>query len=157
MERKQKKSCRCLKMYLKAARGAGVSYSPFESASAVTKVHSMCQWYGCPSVFITITVDNAHNCLSLRMCFPTANCANCQFPCPTMDASEFLCALAQGAEVFRDNIKIQNANLMKMINENSVAAVLFFKLLIESVRYFKRLLRFPTIISSPRREAWSFL
>ena len=50
-----------------------------------------------------------------------------------MDASDFLCALAQGDEVFRDNIPIQNANLMKMINENSVAAVLFFKLLIESV------------------------
>ena len=49
------------------------------------------------------------------------------------NASDFLCALAQGDEVFRDNIPIQNANLMKMTNENSVAAVLFFKLLIESV------------------------
>ena len=113
--------------------GASVPYSPFESASAVSKAHAMCQWYRCPSVFITITVDDAHNCLSLRMCFPIANHANSQFPCPETDASEFLRALAQGDEVFRDNIPIRNGDLMKMINENSVAAVLFFKLLIESV------------------------
>ena len=80
---------------------------------------------GCPSVFITITVHDAHNCLSLHMCFPIANHANSQFPCPETDASDFLCALVQGDEVFRDNIPIRNGDLMKMINENSVAAVLF--------------------------------
>ena len=93
----------------------------------------MCQWHGCPSVFLTITVEYARNCLSLRMCFPISNHVDSQFPCPSMNASGFLCALAQGDEVFRDNIPIQNANVMKMINENSVAAILFFKLLIESV------------------------
>ena len=114
-------------------RGAGVPYSPFEIASAVSKVHDMCQWYGCPSVFITITVDDGHNCLSLRICFPISNHMNSQFPCPATNASDFPCTLAQVDEVFRDNILIQNANLMKMTNEDSVAAVLFFKLLIEFV------------------------
>ena len=88
--------------------GASVPYSPFESASAVSKVHAMCQWYGCPSVFITITVDDAHNCLGLCMCFPIANYANSQFPCPETDVSEFLCALAQGDEVFRDKLLIES-------------------------------------------------
>ena len=50
-----------------------------------------------------------------------------------MDASDFLCALTQGNKVFIDSIPIQNGNLMKMIKENSVAVVLFFKLFIESV------------------------
>ena len=34
--------------------GAGVAYSPFESASAVSKVHAMCQWYGSPSQIVQI-------------------------------------------------------------------------------------------------------
>ena len=108
-------------------------------------------------MFIKITVDDAHNCLSLRMCFPIANRTNSQFPCPATDASEFkfLCALAQGAEVFRDNIPIQNANLMKMINENSVATVLFFKLLIDSV-YEHLLGLLPDCLSRKTDNYWKF-
>ena len=83
---------------------------PSKAPSAVSKVHAMCQWYGYPSVFITITVDEALNCLSLRMCFLITNHANFQFPCP-------------GDELFRDNIPIQNGNLMKLINAHLLGLV----------------------------------
>ena len=106
-EKEEKEVLKVFQNVLKNS-SAGVPYSPFESVSAESKVHAMCQWYGCPSMFVTITVNDAHNSLSLHMCFPiNSNHVNSQFPCPAMDASDFLCALAQDNKVFKDNIPIQ--------------------------------------------------
>ena len=111
--------------------GAPVPYSSFESASGVSKVYAMSQFHGCLNVYMTISVDDSHSALALRLCVPVKSTnANADFP--ASDAG-FLEALSQGESLFEEKIPIGNAELMKMINANPVAAVLFFKHLIEAV------------------------
>jgi hypothetical protein len=83
----------------------------------------MTQFYGCPNLFITISLNDSKTVLALRMSFPSKNNDN-KFP-QTDDG--FIKALKDGDSNFMETIPISSKSLVNLINSNPVSAALFFQ------------------------------
>jgi hypothetical protein len=84
-----------------------VPFSSSSKAKYISIIYAMVQIYSCPNTFFTFAMDDKHNTLSLRLCFPTNN-GNSSFP--AVD-DNFLESLATGENQFKKDIDISNKNL----------------------------------------------
>jgi hypothetical protein len=104
--------------------GKNVPYSPSERAEATTTLLTMSQIFGPPNIFMTMSMDDAHTALTLRMSFPSSKqAANLLFPATDSGFSE---ALFEGQDMFTDSIPITDAKLFERMNQNPVAAAEYF-------------------------------
>jgi len=110
--------------------GANTPYSPGERAAAVTLLYAQVQMYGLPFVFFTLSLDDTHTVLAIRMCFPTRENGNEHFP--AVDDG-FAQNLNNGNKEFLENIDITDQNLIRLINSNPVAAADFFQMTLEAL------------------------
>jgi hypothetical protein len=108
--------------------GSKTPYSASERASAISTLYAMAQFYGCPNVFFTFNLDDKHTILSIRMSFPT-NMGNIAFPAVDDGLTK---ALQHDEETFVGDIKLNDYNLIKLINSNPVSAADFFKKTLEA-------------------------
>jgi hypothetical protein len=108
--------------------GSKTPYSASERASAISTLYAMAQFYGCPNVFFTFNLDDKHTILSIRMSFPT-NMGNISFPAVDDGLTK---ALQHDEETFVGDIKLNDYNLIKLINSNPVSAADFFKKTLEA-------------------------
>ena len=108
--------------------GGKIPYSPSERATGITTMYSYCQYYGLPSVFLTVAPDAMHNGLVIRLSH--ANGANSDFPAV---GGPFMDALQNGAVIFEENIPIAHSNLYTLANDNPTAEAEVFQLLVDVI------------------------
>jgi hypothetical protein len=107
--------------------GQNVPYSPIERRESAVNLYGLVQNYGLPSMFLTISLDDAHSPLVLRMCFPSTD--NLSFP---SSVDEFLDVLRAGQSRY-GAIRIDNQQLHRYLAANPVAAARMFKDTMEAV------------------------
>ena len=111
--------------------GKNVPYSPSERAEATTTLLTMSQIFGPPNIFMTMSMDDAHTALTLRMSFPSSKqAANLLFPATDSGFSE---ALFEGQDMFTDSIPITDAKLFERMNQNPVAAAEYFRIVVDAI------------------------
>ena len=112
--------------------GKHTEFSPVARAHAITTLYAMVQYYQCPSVFLTISPDDVHSVLSIRLSIPSASQnGNTAFPAHDEGLIE---QLLKGATSFPiGEVDISEFGLQKLVAENPVAATEIFKLTLEAV------------------------
>ena len=107
--------------------GNKVPFGPAERNLGITKLYSLVHRYGLPSIFLTISPDDVHSPMALRLCFPSIT--NSDHPA---QAETFLNALRTGELEFQE-ISINNFGLLKLIAQNPVASAEIFNKMMETV------------------------
>lgn len=120
--------------------GANVDYSPMERSHAITDLYSYVQYFGTPSVFLTIAPDDTHSVMSIRMSYPTSVADPEIFPSTNGGISS---ALDHQEKEFslpylEHKIDISEFGLQDLLASNPVAAATIYKKLIDAV--FEQLL-----------------
>jgi hypothetical protein len=69
--------------------GKIVPFPPMERADATTSLYAMTQFYGPPTVFLTFSMDDAHTCLTLRLCYPSMSREGQDEPSNTTNLSSY--------------------------------------------------------------------
>ena len=103
--------------------GAKTPFSSSERSNAISELFAMTQFFGVPTLFMTISLDDTHTILALRMSFRSKSNSN-EFP--QVDYG-FIKALQDGDCDFKETISIDNNNLIKLMNSNPVSAASFFQ------------------------------
>lgn len=107
--------------------GKNVPYSPMERRDAIGSMAAIAQRYGTPSVFLTVSPDDVHHPMVLRLAFPSKS--NTAFPA---DVGGFLEALRQGQPTY-DERAVSQFSLQKLVTDNPCASAAVFKMLMENL------------------------
>jgi hypothetical protein len=106
----------------------------------MTKLYALTQRFGIPSVFLTISPDDVHNVLGIRLSYPVQS--NHEFP--TGDCGEtLLTALRTNVPDLQLNIPVHETHLQHLATLNPVASATVFQKLMDAVIY--SLLQFPNL------------
>ena len=107
-------------------------FSPAARGAALTTLYAYVQYYGFPSVFLTVAPDDTHSVLSVRATITGAP-VDCNNHFPATD-SGFLDELRKGGTTFTiGEIDISEHALQRLIADNPVAATEIFKVMIEAI------------------------
>jgi hypothetical protein len=98
-----------------------------ERESAMGSLCAMTQRHGTPSIFLTVSLDDIHNPLTLRAAFPSKS--NTEFPA---DPGTFLEALRRGDANYEEQSTSENS-MHSLVSENPVASTMTFKLIMENL------------------------
>ena len=98
--------------------GKKVPYSPMERQNSMGELIAMTQRYGVPSVFQTISLDDIHHPMVIRLAFPSES--NISFPAK---CGEFLDTLRNG-DVTYDQKSVSDFSLQKLVTGNSFASAI---------------------------------
>jgi hypothetical protein len=111
--------------------GKHVAFSPMERNDAMTSLCAITQRYGTPSVFLTVSPDDTHHPLTLRIAFPSTS--NVKFPAKP---EKFIEALINEDEE-HDQVSISQLAIHKLVTESPHTSATVFKLIMEiySVNY----------------------
>jgi len=112
--------------------GSKVDFSPVARAAAQTTLKAYTQYFGPPSMFLTIAPDDTHSVLGIRLSFPSAETnANNAFPAVESGLIEKLLEGAKSFEVGK--VDISEFALQKLVAANPVAAAEVYKITMEAV------------------------
>lgn len=106
---------------------AKLPYSNSRRRATMSKLTAYVDHYGLPSVFLTVSHDDAHDGLAIRLAIPSPG--NTSFPAV---AGDYLDALRRGDPTIGD-VVVHEIALQTRIAENAVAAVYAFKTMVEHV------------------------
>ena len=96
---------------------------------SISELYAYVQHFGCPSWFLTISPDDTHDTLVIRMSHPTKEGLHV-FPTENNGLDQ---ALRQGDTVFEQAIDISEYGLAKILADNPVAAAKQFKEILDSL------------------------
>ena len=124
---------RVLMKYVVVA-GQTVPFGTVERMRVATKMHALVHRFGLPSIFLTISTDDIHSALNLRMSYPSQD--NLHFPATTTtfnpDESDFLQFL-QGGQQQLGSVKMNKNNFGQLLASNPAAAASMFQRTMEAV------------------------
>ena len=117
--------------------GSTIPYSPLERSAGITTLYAYVRRFGIPSIFLTVSPDDVHEPLAIRLCFPTL--CSCGFPANV--TTSFLDALEAGNPEFLScdkcqntvNVDLSDSNLRKYIAENPAASAQVFQNLVTTL------------------------
>ena len=112
--------------------GRDVPYGPYEREKGITMLHAMCQMYNYPLLFYTFALDDLHNAIVLRMCFPYTDKLQPKAFLDSLQSGDLTFARQNGA-LDEYTIDLSFINLNKLAAENPVATSEVFKLVVEAV------------------------
>lgn len=114
---------------------ANVPFSAVARNGDITKLYNFRRCFGFPSVFVTVSPDEIHNPMVLRVSMRTASCEGF----PTTDAG-FSEALRNGATSFSTGppaashvIQLDESNLRHIVGDNPVAAAEVFNRMLVTI------------------------
>jgi hypothetical protein len=117
---------RLLGPHIRAAGGA-VPYGPVMRANALSQLYAMVHRFGVPSFFVTISPDDVHHVLAVRVSIPSRD--NFSFPAA---AGGLLDAL-RGGEASFEGVPIREIDLQRLAAGSPVAAAALSKRVMEAV------------------------
>lgn len=115
------------------ASGKQAPFSPMARSNAITQIINMARSFGLPSLFLTISPDDVHHPLALRLCFK--HITNDTFPAKE---NGFVEALQGGETAFEavlglDPADISEEELQRLMAENPVAAAEVYQRMMHAV------------------------
>jgi hypothetical protein len=111
--------------------GMRVPYSPQERAAAITHILALIHRFGLPSVFMTVSPDDAHHPMSVRLSFPSI--ANVGFPADPAAAQAFMAAMQRDGVAAVAGQDVREVQLPHRIASNPVAAAYMFRELLAAL------------------------
>lgn len=104
-----------------------VPYNPMERRDAMGSLCAIAQRYGTPSVFLTVSPDDIHHPMILRLAFPSKS--NAEFPAYS---GSFLEALCHGQAMY-DEHSISEFSLQKLETNNPCASEAVFQMVMDNL------------------------
>jgi hypothetical protein len=108
--------------------GSVIPWSTSERKQEIAKIYGLLHRYGKPTIFLTISPDDVHQTMSIRLSLPQTG-SPLQFPAQVGDFEE---ALRRGNSTYLD-FPIDEAALQSLAGNNPVAVSEFFKEMMEAV------------------------
>ena len=130
--------CKRVMKYLDTP-GNRIPHGPMQRRACVRKIYSLVYFLGLPSVFWTISPDDVHESLSIRLCFPSTTGAPGVFPHTA--TKDFVDAFEKGANFSQVDvpgyetvvIKLDTPSLTAYISNNPIAAAEIYNRTINAV------------------------
>ena len=112
--------------------GQDAPFGALQRKQVAAQIHALVHRFGLPFLFLTVSVDDTHSALNMRMSFPSTS--NTHFPATTTDTggAEFLSFL-EGSQLEFGSVKLSKAHLDKLLAENPVAAAACFQRTMEAI------------------------
>ena len=107
--------------------GKHVAFSPMERNDAMTSLCAITQRYGTPSVFLTVSPDDTHHPMTLRIAFPSTS--NVKFPAKPEKSIE---ALINEDEEYQQ-MSISQLAIHKLVTESPHVSATVFKLIMDNL------------------------
>jgi hypothetical protein len=103
-----------------------VDFSPAQRSFAISELYAYVQYYGCPTVFFTLSPDDTHSILSMRYSFPSQTTD--KFPVKDSNLRQ---SLRDGDSEFLGSIDISYLGLDKLVGDNpGIYHLLFFQFIL---------------------------
>ena len=130
--------CKRVMKYLDTP-GSRIPHGPMQRRACVRKIYSLVYFLGLPSVFWTISPDDVHESLSIRLCFPSTTGAPGVFPHTA--TKDFVDAFENGTIFSQVDvpgyetvvIKLDTPSLTAYISNNPIAAAEIYNRTINAV------------------------